>query len=329
VLIVDGGPLPDGVEVLELNGWSRSSARADLVIDAATEAELVAAELPERLADARAEGLARRALERLAAAIAVLDEQIDTAEAGFAARIARLESTRISDPDAHVAAELARLRPVMLASVGSVMEHGAVHLGSELALLRGEWTHAIEATTTREELHAAAATIDERSAASVQRIAGEVRMLVMGGLGGCAHDIVPGSSAAVPAVDLLPSLTQARGSALDDNGWLSGMFRTFDSRRADALQKVDQRLARLDQVAAAELLDAEPLLHAALDTAVATAITAAATKRTAALDREIAAEQEAIAAERETLAPLVQVREGARNSASILLQRLEYPAYQP
>src|SRR4029078_11232196 len=107
----------------------------------------------------------------------------------------------------------------------AVLEHAGVHLGSELAECARMWDALVAKASTQDELKAAAAHIDVDGPAQCKRIADETRILVVGGVGSSAHDILPELFAplrqpglpdeharppkqvpALPPVELLPSL---------------------------------------------------------------------------------------------------------------------------
>jgi hypothetical protein len=128
VIEVAGGGVPDGIELLELNGMSRAGAKVDGVI-ALPEGAVLASEelaaLPALLRDARALRLAGRAVDAITAALLRLDDTLDTAEARFAARIERLEARRIAEPEKVIAEHLARVRPQAAAGISAVLEHAS------------------------------------------------------------------------------------------------------------------------------------------------------------------------------------------------------------
>jgi hypothetical protein len=227
-----------------------------------------------------------------------------------------------------------------------VLEHGGVHLGSELAQRAAQWDEQIKATTTIDELRALAVRIDEEGVAEYKRIADETRMLVMGGVGGSAHDLLsevfsalrqpglpdehavpPRGVPALAPVAMLPSLTQGAPStfASDLSGagkWITGLFRSIDTRRAELREKVHQRSERVRAAAEAELLNAEPVLRAALLESVGRELEVAVERRVTWLATELAREQLAVDAERDALRPLAVALEEARRDARALQERI-------
>jgi len=171
-------------------------------------------------------------------------------------------------------------------------------------------------------------------------------MLVMGGVGGSAHDLLPElfsglrrpglpdehavpprGVSRLPPVAILPSLTAVSPSAfageLGGAGqWVAGLFRSVDTRRAELRDKVSQRSERMRASAEADLLDAEPALRAALLEALGRELSAAARRRVAWLAAELAREQLAVDTERAALRPLVEVLEDVRREARSLQERI-------
>jgi hypothetical protein len=158
-LTIPGG-LPDSVELVELMGELRASADVDAVIVVERDAlyaptpdgervrlggiaETIA-ELPALLARARSLTLARRAMTKLGTARARVESEINRTEALFRARIQKIAKLALplDRRDFH-AAQLQRVRPMLSASINAVMEHAAVHMGSELAQLGSGWLDAI------------------------------------------------------------------------------------------------------------------------------------------------------------------------------------------
>ena len=221
---------------------------------------------------------------------------------------------------------------MIVASVNAVMEHASTHLGSELAQLGATWMTAVSKATSGKELEAAIALVEEQWPAQARRIAEEVRMLVMGGAGGIARDLYTETVAPLAAhglpeehmrvkrapeitpVLLLPSLTNPTTFTVGGN-WFTGLFRSFDARKTDLREKVHARIERIKEVAAAEMLDAEPKLHTAVSQALATHLDAAIELQRGWHEKAIAEEQAAIAQDRELLAPLTRSRDAITSAA--------------
>jgi hypothetical protein len=347
-LEVASDAMPADVEALELNGWSHAAATVDAVVivrngfvqapggrtaetlSLGSPAEVLA-DLPSLLRHARALRLARRARDQTAVGLGELDLVIDRAAVDFAHRVAAVEELRITDRAAFVARERARMAPQISATVTAVLEHASVYLSSELAQQTQEWQRSVAKATTNDELKGAVHAIDE-GAASLARIAAEVRTLVMGGLGGGTRDLYPDlvdalvphglpeehtrpprAASEVRGVDLLPCLTQASAPKLaDSQSWLTGLVRSLEHRRTELTTKVQAYGERLVQLAHAEMLDAEPRLHAALGAALGQQLEGAIDHQVAWLDGELARVRAAIDKERTALAGVVQQRADVR-----------------
>jgi len=252
----------------------------------------------------------------------------------------------MSDAGSFVVAQVARVGAQASASITAVLEHAGVHLGSELAERAAHWDAQLKAASTPDELKARATKIDEESVAEYKRIAQETRMLVMGGVGGSAHDLlvelfsalrqpglpdehaVPARRApALPPVAMLPSLTDPKpstfASELSGAGqWVAGLFRSIDKRRAELRDKVRERTERVRGVAEAELRDAEPALRAALLEVCGRELAAGVERRVTWLEAELAKEQLAVDAERAALRPIAEALEAARRESRGLLERI-------
>jgi hypothetical protein len=336
--------LPDNVELVELMGELRAAADVDAKIIVDRDAlyaptpdgqqvqlgsfsETIPA-LPELLARARALTLARRAVTKLGHARIRIESELNRSDGLFRARLQKI--TKLALPtDAHEfrAAQLQRVRPMLGASVNAVMEHAAVHMGSELAQLGTGWLATLANATSNDALKAAIATIETEWPVAAKRIAEEVRMLVMGGAGGIARDLyvetvsalrahglpeehlkTPKRAPEVEPVLLLPSLVEPSTFTLGGN-WLAGLFRSFDARKADVHAKVQARIERIREIAAAELLDAEPTLTASVMSSLAGQLDKAIELQQSWLQQAIVDEEAAINSDREALAPLIKVRD--------------------
>ncbi|HEY0992787.1 MAG TPA: hypothetical protein VGD80_37290, partial [Kofleriaceae bacterium] len=93
---------------------------------------------------------------------------------------------------------------------------------------------------------------------------------------------------------------------------LSSLFRSLDALKTDAIAQLDQRIAKLRQLASATLLDTEPRLEPAVTGAVGVALRAEVDRHGVWLEGELARERIAIDAERAELAVLGIVRDAAR-----------------
>jgi hypothetical protein len=351
------GPLPEGVELVELAGANRAEADVDAALVATRDGvlapvsgspavrigptEQVIRALPTFLVHARALNLARRALDRLDASRKTLESQLRTAEVDFELRLARLRALQVADPATLRTEQLEVLGPKILASVSGVMEHASTHMGAELAELAKRWTDLCAHATSNDDLSAAVAQIDAEWPDSARRIVDEVRVLVTGGVAGSAHDLYNEMVAPLrelgfsetgkrlaPEVTLppiLPSLTSptnARWAGAIEK--LTGLFKKFEAKRDDLANKVHARAEHLRAVASAELLDAQPLLNAALAETLAAELAAAVSRHSAHVAEQLAATEEAIRAEREALYPVRRARDDAEAAGRDLVERIGY-----
>jgi hypothetical protein len=119
-------------------------------------------------------------------------------------------------------------------------------------------------------------------------------------------------------VPVLPSLANPSDASLGGAGWFGALFKSLDSRRAGIRDKVEQHVKRLQQVATAEMRDAEPKLHAAIADALAGELASSLDRQRAWIDDAIAAEREAFAREREAQ----KLRAGRIAAARIAVKQL-------
>ncbi|MGE5185800.1 MAG: hypothetical protein ACM31C_27255 [Acidobacteriota bacterium] len=362
-LALGAGPLPDGVELLELAAASRALDALDAVVFVEggviylTDAELqnpakigpvadAIAAIPKLLVLARAKKLATRARDAISAVVSGADEILERAETGFAARLQKLADMKITDTTSFMRAALDRVKPQTMTSVHAVIEHASAHLGAEMARLAEAWIGAIASTNNKDELKAIVGKLEASSTQVTQRIADEVRVLVIGGAAGVAHDLYPELTAGLaerglleerpreapelPPIDVLSAFAKSSASKLGGTlKWLTGVFRSFDSQRTDIREKAHARIEHLREVAYAELLETEPRIHAALYDVMAKQLAAATTRqRTWHLNAE-AAENEAITAERAALAPLRLMRDAAKTDLESLEKELAALAVLP
>ena len=350
VLHVANGPLSPNIEVVELSEFSVTGQLDAVLVVAGDqlcapdrertpigEPRRAVAALPELLETARAIKLVGRALEATAQIITAVDAEDRAAAADHAGRIADLEDMRVANPAAFAHDQIARVRAQIIPSVAMVMQHVATHLGGDLVQLGSEWRTAIERVSTGSELGSAVAKINETSAASVRRIAEDVRVLVMGGVGGCVRDLFAdvvaplrrhglpeelarprGDAPPLPRVPVLPSLAQPTATKVGSAGWFGALFRSVEARRSDIREKVEHHIAHLEEVANAEMRDAEPALHAAVESALAGELEAAIERQRVWLDGAIAAEQAEFALQREAVAERTARIDAARREMARL-----------
>ncbi len=357
--------MPANVELVELMGELRASADVDAVFEVERDAlyaplpdgsrislgapAAVIAELPALLARARASRLGRRARDKLAAARLELERELARREEQFEARLKKIYKLALPlDRASFRDAQLARVKPQIVASVNAVMEHSSVHMGTELAQLAESWLSAVTEATTGDQLKAAIANIEEQWPAAAARIADEVRVLVMGGAGGVARDLQADTVSALAAhglpeehlrtpqrapdiepVQILPSLATPMTFALAGS-WLGGLFKSFDGKKTETRDKLDARIAHIREVAAAELLDAEPELHAAVARALAGQLDTAIDAHATWYQQTVADEQASVARDREALGSQLASRDAlARAEADVAALLAAHDAEQP
>jgi len=352
---VVGGTLPEGVEIVELSAATRAAADVDAVVVADGTVMLAPApdgrnvpigplqeaiaKLPQLAAHARAVKLARRTYEALTAAMRAASDQLTAAEATFQARFAQLDQLRVADLDAFVQAQRLRLRPHIVASVQAVIEHAAVHLGQEQAELGKEWLAAIEVAKNNEELTATIERIELSSPQVTERIASEVRLLIANGVAGAAHDLqaeliaavrpygLPEEDAktarfAVPHVDILPMFSGKQSKLGSAGQWLTGLFRSFETKRTETHAKVKAWIEQLRALANAEVLDAEPKLHAAMADAIGDELVRLLGRQAAWLSAQQGVLRDTVLSERKKLEPLAARRDHAQRGRDELAGEL-------
>ncbi|MDQ3340325.1 MAG: hypothetical protein M4D80_34635 [Myxococcota bacterium] len=354
-IIVAKSPLPENTELVELSGASRAGAEVDAVLLAQGDkifapvrgghplavgdhAQLLGA-LPTLLADARALRLAKRVERKIRTVLASLADAIERKEATFRSRIARLQALRIEDPSAFARTQLERVHGDISASVNAVVEHSSVHLGSELAQLQHEWVGSIADAADADVLKAALAKVDEEWHTRPRRIAEEVRVLVVGGLGGSARDLYPTvvealhayglpeehmklrAAPELPPITLFPSLTK-NSTKLERSNWFVGLFRSFETRRTELRGKVHDKVEHMREVAGSELLDAEPRLHHAIGTALTNLLETALGHQGAWLDAALDEERAQVTRDREAILPLLSVHDAVRAETSRLAEMI-------
>jgi hypothetical protein len=179
--------------------------------------------------------------------------------------------------------------------------------------------------------------IEASAPLDAKRVAEEVRLLVMGGAAGATYDLYPELLAALkphgleekapktapplPAIELLPSLTNASPAKLSGAAtWLTGLLRSFETRRADVMQKAQARMDHLRDVANAEILDAEPKLFSLVERALNAFMLTAIERQGAWLDHAMTIERETVASEGVQLAPLARARDKLKQDLAKLVE---------
>ena len=327
VIEVADGPLAEGVELVV---GERDDADVTL---SPREAGVRLVQLAELASQAREAALARKAREAITAAAKAMDDKLTRAEDDFRARLAKLDAMAIGDIDGFVQAVTARLRPLIVSGVHAVLEQAQAHLGTELGKLQQEWTSSIAGASDGEDLSDVIERVDVSAPNVTQRVADEVRLLVNNGIDGVARDLYPQIVAAmkphglpeqhnrhivVAAVELLPSLGGAEAKLGGTLKKLAGLFKGFDSKKSDARERAHERVDHLRDVANAELLDAEPRLHAVLASAIGGELTVLAGLQQQWLAGALDEERAAVTRERESLTQIAATRDAAYRDADSL-----------
>jgi hypothetical protein len=272
----------------------------------------------------RTRRLGQRAADVLRQGRGVLEGILDKAEAGFADRIARLELQRIADPELLIAERMSKARPLISERVHQLIQQVGVEVTSELERLAGMWSLQLTHAEGTDALRSLAAAIDEQSPAALQAARESAQRLLTGGLAGGAHDLYPAILAELPGRPDAPRpapVPRPVDLALGDAGAgtklgpaaprLKSLFRSLDKIRGDVVDRLTERMHKLEHVATAGLLDAEPQLTAALLEPLQAALRATVADHGAWLDAALASERAAIEQERDRLAPLMRARDGA------------------
>ncbi|HLU66203.1 MAG TPA: hypothetical protein VKZ63_07995, partial [Kofleriaceae bacterium] len=259
---------------------------------------------------------------------------------GLRARIERIEALKVADREAFVAAQLEPVRPHVIERASLVLQQATGQFEAEPARVVSEWSAAVSAAGTGDELREAADRIDEEAPAAVQGVAADVERLIGSGLAGGAHDLHPtlieelvarglpagGEEPATPppqAVALAAALGDGAGGKVAGSArWLQALFRSLDSRRSDLLERIEQRHAKLHELGMAALYDAEPAVRDALAHALAVHLHAALDRHAAWIERSLADEAAAIERERAALEPLARARDAARRDERDLAERM-------
>ena len=283
----------------------------------------------------RALAVGERAVAALAAGSATLDAAITRAETGFRARLDRLEAMRVADPDDHVAGALARTRPAVAEHVRQLLRRALDALDAAIGGLGAAWSVRLGEASSTEALRAAAAQIDDESPAALQTAQAAAHRALLDGLterarthhrelvgelrrGTSRDDAAPPWLTAEVEIAELTSSTSLGAVAPR----LTSLFRSLDALRGEALAQLEQRTAKLRQVASANLLDTEPRLEPAVTGALAIALRGELERHAVWLDAELARERVAIDAERAQLAVLALIRDTARSDERELVSSL-------
>lgn len=288
----------------------------------------VAAAAPALIALATIErqiAVGRRAIAALSAGCAILDRVTSSAESAFRARIDQLEALRIPDADGYTASALARVRQTVVEHAHRLMQRALEQVDAAIDRFGAEWSARLGEATSTDALRTAAARLDEQSPAALQAAQAEAHRALVDDLTEHARahyrELVSELRRATTRTDAVPSwLTvevrigdMTSGTSLGAVApRLTSLFRSLDALKADALAQLEQRIARLRQVASANLLDTEPRLEPAVTGAVAVALRADVERHGVWLEAELARERIEIDAERAQLTVLAIVRDTAR-----------------
>lgn len=344
LLELAAGPLPREVELVELIDKPYTDS-IDVVIEVEGDAVYhdhdgdrgvhigtvreTIAELTALASTGRTIRIAARVAGTLRAVGSVLDMHLDTAEAEFRARLETLERQRITDTAALVSRQLAAMRSLIIARVTMLVEHLISEVGTALNQLETIWIDEITNTTSTDELKATLLRIQDGSPKSVTSIVDGTKRLAASGVLGAVHDLHPELVAVLGRDHGLPASERAKLAPLSTTGavapemfprtgqWsfgelaggrLAGLFRSFDARRSEALTKIRQGAGTLRELALAELLDLEPLLHTRIGDALAIELARAVDHQIAWFAATLEREETAIDRERVALAPVRQLR---------------------
>jgi hypothetical protein len=284
----------------------------------------------------RAYTAGQRASALLSSACLTLDRLISDAETGFRARIQRLEALRIASPDDYTATALARIRDAVVEHAHHRILRALGQLDGAIERHGGEWAARLRDAPSADALRTVAAQLDQESAAVLQAAQTVAHRALIGELTEYAHaryhELVSALRRGSSRVDAVPSwLTIDVGFGDPMSGTklgtvasrLTSLFRSLDALKADAIAQLEQRIAKLRQVAGANLRDAEPRLEPAVTGTLAIALRAEVERHTAWLDGELAREQLAIDAERAQITALALVRDRATRDRRELLVALD------
>lgn len=295
--------------------------------------EAAAASLARLATIERALAVGRRAVAVLAAGSAALERVVAGAETAFRVRIDHLEALRIADPDDHTATALARVRQTVVEHAHRLIRRALDQLDDAIARYGDQWSARLRDAASTEALRAAAAQLDDESPAALQAAQATVQRALVDDLTEHARahyrdlvgDLRRGSAAVPPWLTVeVPLGDMTSGTKLGAVApRLSSLFRSVDALKADALAQLEQRIAKLRQVATANLRDAEPRLEPAVTGALAVALRAEVERHGAWLEAELARERLAIDAERAQIALLAIARDTARTDLRELTTALD------
>lgn len=309
--------------------------------------EAVAPELTRIATIERALAAGRRASAVLWSGYALLDRMVSDAESGFRVRVVRLEGTRIASPDDYTAAALARVRQAVVEHAHHGIRRALAQLDAAIDRFGADWSARLRDAASVDALRAAAAQLDEESPAVLQTAQAAALRALIDDLTEHAHahyhELVSALRQGSTRADAVPSWLTIEVRVGDMTSGtklgtvaprLTSLFRSLDALKADAGAQLEQRIAKLRQVASANLRDAEPRLEPAVTGTLAIALRAEVERHAAWLEAELARERTAIDAERAQLTVLAGIRDAARTDHRQLTAALdtlaaELPGSQP
>jgi len=281
---------------------------------------------------ARVKRLVDRGLDVLDRGAEEIDGVIERAEADFAARIAKLEAQQITDPQAFEDKQIARVMPQILERVHTLIAQATDEHGRELERIAADWSARVAAASSTDALRTAVAALDVDAPAQLAAARAHAVRFVVGGLAGAAHDVHPALMSILPARERVrpPSARPIELAGFDSGlelGDVAPRFRSLvrstDRLKQEASAKLAERVTLLRQRAGAALLDAEPMLVAAIADPLRATFRAELDRHVAWLAGELAREHDAVDRERAALAPIARARDDARADAAAILARLD------
>jgi hypothetical protein len=283
----------------------------------------------------RALAVGRCAVTALAGGSAALDAAITRAETGFRGRLDRLEALRVASPDDHVATALARIRPAVLAHVQQLLRDALAAIDGAIAELGAAWSARLGDAASTDALRTAATQIDDESPGVLQGVQAAAHRALTDGLTERArahyHELIGELRRGTPRDDAAPPWLTADVAIAEMTSStslgavaprLTSLFRSQGALKAEALAQLELRVAKLRQVASANVLDTEPRLEPAVTGALGIALRSEIERHAAWLEAELARERIAIDAERAQLAVLALARDAARSDERELVTAL-------
>jgi hypothetical protein len=284
----------------------------------------------------RAYAAGQRASAVLSSACTTLDRIVSDAEAGFRTRIQRLEAMRIASPDDYTAAALAQVRSAVVEHAHHRIRRALDQLDEAIEHHGNDWAARLRAAASVDALRTAAARLDQESPGVLQATQVAVQRALVDDLTEYAHaryhELVSALRQGSSRSDAVPSwLTidvrfgdMTSGTKLGTVApRMTSLFRSLEALKAEAVAQLEQRIAKLRQVASANLRDAEPRLEPAVTGTLAIALRAEVERHVAWLEARLARERLAIDAERAQVTVLALIRDTATSDRRELLVALD------